>query len=1240
MYTGEKLLIANRGEIAEIGLATLTIYTPSDALASHAILADEAVALPLTSGQSEFRAYCDSANHSVTLLHPGYGFLSENEEFARMVLDNGITWLGPSPDAIGTMGIKHQARQIAEKAGIPIVPGSRGLVMDKEEAIVIAHQATAGGGGMGLVVCHDEPGLAQAFSHTSQYAKTLFHDSGLFIEHYFPVAHHIEVQIFGDGRGDVVHMGERECSIQRRHQKIIEESPSPFSLINDAMKLGQLIQYGSAGKLVIVVICHKIYSIKLGTVEFIVDDISTKHYFLEMNTRVQVMFGLNHIKEVLPVILHLMQVEHPVTEAIHDIDIILMMIDFGLAQKQSEMFPLQQQRFLSNAQHVVEARIYSENPHDSFKPCSGVLQHVDLRYGNHVPPWLRVDHWISTGTVLTQHFDPLLCKLIVTGSSRTEALDRMTKVLASVQIQGPPNNLDYLSQIISSVDFQEGKTTTDFLKNFAYIPHAFTVLSPGLETTVQDLPGRLIGLGVPVSGPMDPLAFRLANVLAGNAQEVEALESVIIAGMDLALHFHVKAIIAVTGKEVIVEVNDIAHDMWAAIEVPQNAILRLRNKKDTSTGFRNYLAIRGGFPQIPKYLGSKATSIKFGGYQDRQLMMCDHLAIGSTNTSTLALPRRLPQDMIPIYPKQWQIYVLNGPHNDQEFVTSAEKIFSITWTVSGTSNRQGIRLESSEKISWTRANGGDGGSHPSNILDNGYALGTVNINGDTPVILTNEGPDMGGYVCLCTVVMGNLWKLGQLSAGDTIKFVPTTWDDARKIRNIWEDWINNVESSLSSHCVPKVLTAFTPEHNVWDLDPKLFTIFPTSTWSHKPGFDFRQAGDSAILVECGPMHVDLTMRAYIHSFELEVMKKGLTGIERFSPCIRSTMCHFNPKQITQKDLLSILIEATHALPNSVTDLNFPGQHFTFPVVLNDRWCHDAILQYMKTTRNKAIYLPSNVDYLAQNNGLGSAQIALQRIVQSDHLVLGVGFYLACPFTVPLDPRCRLVGQKMNPSRTYTPRGAVGLAGLVSAIYPIESPGGYQLYGRTLPAWQTWGRGSNFSMDRPWLLQPFDQIHFEVVTEEEYTKLEQSFDAGQYSFKMENCTFSMKEYAAFIKSVEAETILFRNKQAEAVLQQEQKEKVLLEEWIGEQRKYSTRSELNEIVSVSLAAPLSAMIWKVLVNPGAIIQHEDEILFILEAMKTQIPVKAGKQHVGHVIRALGKGIREGVQVNLGNDLLFLE
>ncbi|KAJ3754406.1 urea carboxylase [Lentinula raphanica] len=1230
MYTGEKLLIANRGEIAvrilrtakEIGLSTLTVYTPSDALAPHVMLADKAIPLPVSSGESEFKAYCNSKSivaickqYSVTLLHPGYGFLSENEEFARMVIGNGVAWLGPSPEIIKTMGIKHHARDIAKKAGIPIVPGSNGLVVDKQEAISIAQQlgfpvilkATAGGGGMGLVVCDDEQVLLQAFSNITKQAKSLFQDSGIFIEKYLPAAHHIEVQIFGDGKGAVVNMGERECSIQRRHQKMIEESPSPFclvhpglqaALISDAVKLGIYIKYGSAG-----------------TVEFIVDDISHQYYFLEMNTRVQV--------------------EHPVTEVIYATDIIKMMIDLGLAQHKSESFPLQQEKFLSNGQHAIETRIYSENTYDSFKPCTGILQHVDFGYGEALPPWLRVESWISTGTEITQHFDPLLCKLIVSGSTRTEALQRMLDALNSVEIQGPPNNLDYLKQIIFSAEYQQGNATTDFLRRFSYVPHAFTVLSPGLETTVQDLPGRLIGLGIPVSGPMDFIAFQLANILAGNAKEVEALESIVIAGMDLILHFHIKGVIAVTGKQLQVEVNNKACDMWTAIEVPQNAIVKLWAREATP-GLRNYIAIQGGFPQIPKYLGSKATSIQFGGYQGRQLIIGDHIALKNTDT----LPQlKLPQNLIPNYPTQWQIHVLNGPHNDQEFVASTERLFEISWKVSGSSNRQGIRLESAEKILWARENGGDGGSHPSNILDNGYALGTVNINGDTPVILTKEGPDMGGYVCLCTVISADMWMLGQLCPGALIKFVPTTWEKAIQMSNIWEDWVYNIQNSiLSNFHMPKMLPDFEFNQTMQHPDPKLYTI---NMQGQKPGFVFRQAGDSAILVECGPMHLDLAMRAYIHAFELEVMKQKATGIEGFAPCIRSTMCHFNPKQITQAMLLTVLTEAAYALPDSVTDLTFPGRCFTFPVVLNDQWCQEAILQYMKSSRKKAVYLPSNVEYLAKNNGLKSIQAALQKLVQSNYLVLGVGFYLACPFLVPIDPRCRLVGQKMNPSRTYTPRGAVGIAGLVSAIYPVESPGGYQLYGRTLPSWQTWGKGSNFSVDHPWLLQPFDQIHFEVINE-----LEQQFDAGQYSLKMENCVFSMKEYTNFIDTIEAEIIVFRSQQAEAVSEQEKIEKDLLTEWLEEQRNHSVQPEheLNSMTIsgtlVSFPAPLAAMIWKVLIEPGAVIQYEDEVLIILEAMKTEIPVKAGKQHVGKTVKALGKGVQEGGQVNLGDVLFFLE
>lgn len=305
----------------------------------------------------------------------------------------------------------------------------------------------------------------------------------------------------------------------------------------------------------------------------------------------------------------------------------------------------------------------------------------------------------------------------------------------------------------------------------------------GLETTVQDLPGRDIGLGIPISGPMDPVAFRIANILVGNKQEVEGLETVIVSGMEFALQFHTETAVAVTGKEVTVELEfgDRVKvcNMWGVIVVPRNGILRMHVKATATTGMRNYIAISGGFPNIPKYLGSKSTSLGLGGYQvilslsmnfklklltteiikqGRPLRIGDHITIGnpsSVYSSNHLLPTLLPH-VIPHYPAEWCIYVLNGPHNDLEYVASTEKLFRISWKISASSNRMGIRLESSEKILWARENGGDGGSHPSNILDNGYTRGTLNLNGDTPVILTNEGPDMGGYVCLCTVALGNM----------------------------------------------------------------------------------------------------------------------------------------------------------------------------------------------------------------------------------------------------------------------------------------------------------------------------------------------------------------------------------------------------------------------------------------------------------------------------------------------------
>lgn len=298
---------------------------------------------------------------------------------------------------------------------------------------------------------------------------------------------------------------------------------------------------------------------------------------------------------------------------------------------------------------------------------------------------------------------------------------------------------------------------------------AITVKNGGLETTVQDYPGRRIGLGIPQSGPMDSLAFRVANILVGNAPGTEALE-VTLTGCDII--FHVVAVVAVTGPAAPVTVNGDKVDMWQSLVVPAGGRLRVGTIK--GVGFRVYLAVRGGFPEIPAYLGSKATSMGLGGYQvwclhclftvfsaysdqGRALSVGDHISLGTCEPTEDERMNVVPTPFIPTYTNDWTVYCLPGPHCDEEFVTpqGIETFFETKWRTSPSSNRMGVRLEGAQ-ISWARTSGGEGGSHPSNIHDNGYALGTVNINGDTPVILTHEGPDMGGYVCMCTIASADL----------------------------------------------------------------------------------------------------------------------------------------------------------------------------------------------------------------------------------------------------------------------------------------------------------------------------------------------------------------------------------------------------------------------------------------------------------------------------------------------------
>ncbi|KAF8187965.1 allophanate hydrolase subunit 2-domain-containing protein [Mycena galopus ATCC 62051] len=1233
-----KLLVTNRGEIAlriirtakAEKIKTVAIYTASDALSPHVALADEALFLAPGNSDSESDAESESQaylsperiialclNHQVTMLHPGYGFLSENAAFAQAVLDAGIIWLGPTPGVIKTMGLKHLAREVAMEAGVVCVPGSAGLVGDEAAAQQVAAEigfplmlkASAGGGGMGMVICSDAHALADAFLRVTQRAKTLFNFDGVFLERYFPSARHIEIQIFGNGLGDIVCMGERECSIQRRHQKIMEETPSPFlvsrpelraRMCEAATRLGAFVKYSSAG-----------------TVEFLVDNTTGDFFFLEMNTRIQV--------------------EHPVTEAVYPgLDLVSLMIRQGLAQSdgfsglEKNSTEMQQSTYDSLLEkgrtmgicHAIEARIYAESPAAQFRPCPGVLQYVNFPTTEQYE-WSRVDTWISTGTQVTPSFDPLLAKVIVSAPTRSDAISRMQTMLEEVQIQGPTNNVEYLRTILDDETFQHGDATTAFLNTFEYTPCAMTVISAALDLTVQDFPGRDTRQGIPRSGPMDSVAFRAANTLVDNPSGMEGLEMIVLPGTQASFKFHVEAVVAVTGKEVVLTVDGQEVQMWRSHILPAGAQLSLGVKIQNSGGLRSYLAIRGGFPLIPKYLGSKSTSMGCGGFQGRALIQGDELGLAKEcGPKETDVNRAVAPQLIPSYPSHFLLHVLAGPQDDEQYLTAEgiSNFYATRWRVSPSNNRLGIRLEGPDKIFWARATGGAGGSHPSNILDNGYALGSINVNGNTPVILTNEGPDMGGYVCLCTVASAELWKLGQLSAGCTIEFRRISWADARKLHSRNERWLECMGGQIDGD-VGDLQSDFEDQPQ----DPKLFVV------PKNPPVVLRQAGDSAILVEYGEMVLDFTLRARVHAFETVLRGRNIHGLLAFCPCVRSTMCHFDPLVITQSDVVSAILEATNAVPESVEEMTFPGRRLRFPIVLDDQWCRAALARYTSSIRDKAVYLPSNVDYLARNNGFDSSEEVLAKLVASDWLVFGVGFYLACPFLVPIDPRCRLVAQKMNPSRTYTPRGAVGIAGVVAAIYPIVSPGGYMLYGRTLPTWQQWGKGPDFAPNRPWLLQPFDQVRIQ---------LENEFDAGRYAFRIESTTFSMAEYSAFCASIAADIIVFEERQKHGVEQQENIEARLLEEW--ERTKSSTMelASTDEVEgSTKITAPLFGTVWKICCRAGDTITSGDMTVAILEAMKTEIPIKAGEANVGKTVKGLSRGVREGGGVSPGDPLIFL-
>ena len=430
--TFHKLLIANRGEIAcriiksahEMGISCVAVYTNADSESPFVRQADEAVKLSDTylNGKEIIEAAIQTGAQAI---HPGYGFLSENAKFSRDVLKAGLIWVGPSSRVITSMGDKLKAKDIAEKAGVPTLP----MTTDPKKANTIGYpiliKAAAGGGGKGMRIVESKKDLKESLLGAQREAKTGFGDDRVFIERYVASSRHIEIQILGDSHGNVVHLGERECSIQRRHQKIIEESPSPRvnpemreAMGNAAIKLAKKLKYESAG-----------------TVEFLVDDKTGEFWFLEVNTR--------------------LQVEHPVTEEVTGKDLVYEQLRIARGEELGY-----EQEDISWEGSSIEARLYAEDPANEFLPATGTL----IAYETDESIDARWDAGIEQGSVIGTDFDPMLAKVIATGKNRTDAANKLALALQSLHIGGVITNRDFLVASLRSKHFHKGLTTSDFIE--------------------------------------------------------------------------------------------------------------------------------------------------------------------------------------------------------------------------------------------------------------------------------------------------------------------------------------------------------------------------------------------------------------------------------------------------------------------------------------------------------------------------------------------------------------------------------------------------------------------------------------------------------------------------------------------------------------------------------------------------------------------------------------------------------
>ncbi|CAG4922270.1 urea carboxylase [Paraburkholderia saeva] len=1199
----EKVLIANRGAIAcrilrtlrELEVAGVAVYSEADRASRHVIEATVAHGLGEGAAGATYldigKILAIARAEGVQAIHPGYGFLSENAAFAEACEAAGIAFIGPTPEQLRAFGLKHTARAIAGEQGVPMLEGT-GLLDDIDAALGAAERigypvmlkSTAGGGGIGMRVCRSADELTAQFEVVKRLGQNNFSDAGVFLEKYIERARHLEVQVFGDGNGHAIALGVRDCSVQRRNQKVLEETPAPNlpegmaeALCDAAIKLARAVSYRSAG-----------------TVEFVYDSLAQRFYFLEVNTR--------------------LQVEHGVTEQVWGVDLVRWMIELAAGT----LAPLDMlARDLRPSGHAIQARLYAEDPGRDFKPSPGLL--TDVAFPAADGRALRIDTWIEAGCEVPPYFDPMLAKLIAWSPTRDAARHTLGEALRTTRLYGVETNRDYLRQILDDTPFASGEPWTRCLEGLRYHAATFEILSGGTQTTVQDYPGRqgYWAVGIPPSGPMDDRALRLGNRLLGNEADAAALE---ITMSGPTLRFNTDAVVAITGATLPVTIDDIAQPMNTSLFIAAGTTLTLGTIR--GAGARAYLCVRGGL-DVAQYLGSRSTFTlgQFGGHGGRALRAGDVLHLqpladqraGATLPSTLTPPLEAVRVLRVIY----------GPHGAPEYFSAPyiERFLATEWEIHFNSSRTGVRLIG-PKPEWTRQDGGEAGLHPSNIHDNPYAVGAIDFTGDMPVILGPDGPSLGGFVCPVTIVEADLWQIGQLKAGDRVRFVPVDIATARAAATARAEETRTLEALANATPLTLADTSEAPVLN----SPVVLDI-----GAERERLVARLSGDTHLLLEIGPAELDLVLRFRGHALMQQLEALDLDGVIDLTPGIRSLQIHYQPERLPLATLLDT-VERTWQRVLLQQDLRVPSRVVHLPLSWDDPACQLAIDKYMTTVRKDAPWCPSNLEFIRRINDLDSIDAVKRIVFDASYLVMGLGdVYLGAPVATPLDPRHRLVTTKYNPARTWTAENSVGIGGAYLCVYGMEGPGGYQFVGRTLQMWNRFRKTADFA-GRPYLLRFFDQIRFYEVPADELLQIRADFPLGRYPLKIEETELSLADYQGFLEREASEIDTFRARQQAAFQAERQRwhEAGSAEETLEPPVADEAGTTALDDGQIAVDSEIAGNLWQVHVNPGQTVAAGD-VLLVIESMKMEISVTAPCAGViDEVYVAPGSPVRAGQRV----------